>query len=69
MLMLVALTLIASLLAAFIASAHAAATSIARGDSLRCEWSRRTVFGTTAMVAVWAAYFLIGGVIVPALRW
>ena len=61
--MLVALTLIASLLAAMIANNFAAATSIVRGDSLGREWWRRTIYGTTAMFAPWLAYFLIGGVI------
>lgn len=64
--MFVGLTAIASFVAAMVASAYAASTSIVSGDSLRREWSRRTVFGAAAMAVVWAAYFLIGGVIVPA---
>ena len=66
--MLVALTLIVSLLAAMIANSYAASTSIIRGDSLGREWWRRTAFSMAAMFAPWAAYFLIGGVIELASR-
>ena len=66
--MLVALTLIVSLLAAMIANNFAATTSIVRGDSLGREWWRRAVYGTAAMLAPWVAYFLIGGVIELASR-
>ena len=59
----VGLTAIASFLAAMIASAYAASTSIVRGDSIRREWRRRIVFGTVAFFVPWVAYFLIGEVI------
>lgn len=49
-----------------IASTYAASTSIVRGDSLGREWARRTIFGTAAIALVWATYFLVGGVIMPA---
>ena len=66
--MLVALTMIVSLLAAVIANNYAATTSILRGDSIGREWWRRTVFGTAAMFAPWVAYFVIGSVIELAVR-
>jgi hypothetical protein len=66
--MFVGLTAIASFLAAMIASAYAASTSIVKDDSVRREWWRRTVFGTVAMFVPWVAYFLIGEVIELASR-
>jgi len=66
--MLVALTMMVSLLGTVIANNYAATTSIVRGDSIGREWWRRTVFGTAAMFAPWAAYFLIGSVIELAVR-
>jgi hypothetical protein len=65
--MFVWLTLIVSFVAAMIASTYAASTSIVRGDGLGREWSRRAVFGIAAIAIVWAIYFIVGGVIVPAL--
>jgi hypothetical protein len=66
--MLVALTMIVSLLAAVVANNYAATTSIVRHDSIGREWWRRTVLGTAAMVVPWAAYFLIGSLIELAVR-
>ncbi len=66
--MFVWLTLVISFVAATVASAYAASSSIVRGDTLLREWSRRAIFGTAAFVIVWATYFLVGGLVVPGLH-
>ncbi|MGY4397024.1 hypothetical protein ACVWZA_002215 [Sphingomonas sp. UYAg733] len=65
--MIVGLTALASFIAGMIANNYAASTSIVRGDSIWTGWRRRALFGTAAMIAPWAVYFLVGGLI--ALTW
>lgn len=60
--MLVWLTLFASLFAAVVVSAVISARAAKEGRSLRWEWFRRSAYGALAMVAVWAAYFVVGNV-------
>lgn len=57
---LVWLTLVASFVAAMLASAIASARSIAAGDSLVREWWKRSLYAMLAMIAVWAVYFVLG---------
>lgn len=60
---LVYLVLVASFMAAIIVSGIVSVRSMAKGDSLLREWWKRILYGTLAMIAVWAAYFLIGNTV------
>jgi hypothetical protein len=57
---LIGLTLAASFVAAMLVSAIVSARSIAAGDGLLREWWKRGLYGILAMIAVWAAYFILG---------